>query len=175
MVSLPCAPTCPDAAVIRSRLSSTLAAVHIQRAGSLNDVYERALARPRATAAVLAAFAGIALLASAGGLFSVLSYGVSRRRREFGIRIALGASPAQIHRLVVGDAVVVATLGLAVGAVAAAMLARALASLQYGVKPDDPLSWATVLGVILLTAILASWAPTRSAGRVDPALLLREE
>jgi ABC-type lipoprotein release transport system permease subunit len=75
----------------------------------------------------------------------------------------------------VTDAFVVATLGLAVGAVAAAMLARALASLQYGVRPDDPLSWSTVLGLILLTAILASWAPARSAGRVDPALLLREE
>ncbi len=175
MVSLRCAPTCPDAAVIRSRLSSTLAAAQIQRAGSLNDVYERALARPRASAGILMAFAVIALLASAGGLFSVLSYGVSRRRREFGIRTALGASPAQIRRLIVGDALVVAALGLIFGAVAAALLAHALASLQYGVRPDDPLSWSTVLGLILLTAILASWAPARSAGRVDPALLLREE
>jgi predicted permease len=175
MVSLRCAPSCPDAAVIRYHLSSTLPASQIQRARPLGDVYERELARPRASAAVLMAFAVIALLASAGGLFSVLSYGVSRRRREFGIRTALGASPAQIRRLVVGDAVLVATLGLAVGAVAAAMLARALASLQYGVKPGDPVSWSIVLGLILLTAILASWAPARSAGRVDPALLLREE
>jgi predicted permease len=175
MVSLRCAPACPDGAVIRYRLSSTLAAVQIQRADSLNDVYERALARPRASAAILVAFAVIALSASAGGLFSVLSYGVSRRRREFGIRTALGASPAQIRRMIVGDAVLVATIGLAIGAVAAAMLARALAALQYGVRPDDPFSWSVVLGLVLLTVILASWAPARSAGRVDPALLMREE
>ncbi len=175
MVSLRCASTCPDAAVVRYRLASTLAAVQVHSARPLDDVYDRELARPRAAAAVLVTFAAIALSACAGGLFSVLSYGVSRRRREFGIRTALGASPAEIRRVVLGDAVLVATMGLAIGTVAAAMLARALASLQYGVRPDDPLSWSAVLGLILLTAVLASWAPARSAGRVDPALLLREE
>ena len=115
---------------------------------ALEDVIlRRARATPRHSGLGFA-FAGIAVLAAAGGLFSVLSYAVSRRRREFGIRTALGASPVQIRRLVLRDGMSVALTGIAIGAVSAWSLARALASLQYGVTITDPVSWALVLGLL---------------------------
>jgi len=175
MVSLRCEPSCPQAAVIRHRLASTHPAVKVQDAGPVERAYAAELARPRAAAALAVAFAAVAVLAAAGGLFSVLSYAVSRRRREFGIRAALGASPNQIRRVVLRDGLLVATTGLAIGSLLAAALARGLASLQYGVTPYDPLSWAIVLGLIALTALGACWGPARAAARLDPQLLLREE
>jgi putative ABC transport system permease protein len=175
MVSLRCVPACPDPAVIRYRLAVSHPAVRVQRAQPLGERYESQLARPRAAAAVLGAFAAIALVAAVGGLFSVLSYTVSRRRREFGIRTALGASPGDIRGVVFRDALGVAVFGLTIGVWMAAALARALASLQYGVGPADPLSWSVVFGLIPVTAILAAWRPALVAGRADPSALLREE
>ena len=133
------------------------------------------LARPCAAAALAVTFATIAVVAAAGGLFSVLSYAVSRRRREFGVRAALGASRRQIRGVVLRDALVVAASGLAIGSFFAAMLARALASIQYGVTPADPVSWSLVLVLIVLTTAVASWGPARAAATLDPLVLLREE
>ena len=175
MVSLRCGPSCPQAATIRRRLASTHPTVKVQDAGPLERAYSAQLVRPRAAAALAVTFAAVAVLAAAGGLFSVLSYAVSRRRREFGIRAALGASPNQIRRVVLRDGLLVATTGLAIGSLLAAALARGLASLQYGVTPYDPLSWAIVLGLIALTVLGACWRPARAAARLDPQLLLREE
>ena len=154
MASLRCEPGCPDAAVIRQRLASSHPAVTVQDASPLDRKYAAQLARPRAAAALALAFASIALLAAAGGLFSVLSYAVSRRRREFGV---------------------VAASGLAVGSLFGAAFARALASLQYGVTPLDPLSWSLVVGMVAVTIAAASWAPARAAATLDPLVLLRQE
>ena len=120
-------------------------------------------------------FAAIGVVAAAGGLFVVLSYAVGRRRREFGVRAALGASRAEIRRVVLRDAVLVATAGVAIGSLFAAALARGLSSLQYGVTPGDPLSWSLVIVVIASTTGLASWGPAAAAARLDPLVLLREE
>jgi len=175
MVSLRCGPNCPEAAVIRYRLASTHPSLKVTDAGPVERFYAAQLARPRATAALAVAFAAVAILAAAGGLFSVLSYAVSRRRREFGIRAALGASPDQIRRLVLRAGLLVAAIGLAIGSLLAAALARVLASLQYGITTYDPLSWSIVLGVIVLTTVGACWGPARAAGRLDPQMLMREE
>ena len=175
MVSLRCVPGCPDVAVIRNRLASSHPAVRVQRAALAERNYAAQLAPPRAAAAMALTFAAIAVIAAAGGLFSVLSYGVNRRRREFGIRTALGASPRQIRRVVFGDGLIVAVTGVAIGSLAGAALARGLSSLQYGVTPGDPVSWLLVLGVVCLTTMLASWRPARAAARMDPLVMLREE
>jgi predicted lysophospholipase L1 biosynthesis ABC-type transport system permease subunit len=175
MVSIRCEPGCPDAAVIRHRLASTHPGVRVQRAEPIEVRYAAELARPRAAAALAVTFASIAVIAAAGGLFSVLSYSVGRRRREFGIRTALGASVRQIRSGVLRDALLVSTSGLAIGSLFAATLARALASVQYGVTPGDPLSWSIVLGLIALTTIVASWGPARAAATSDPLVLLRDE
>ena len=137
--------------------------------------YARQLARPRASAALAATFAAIAVIAAAGGLFSVLSYAVSRRRREFGIRAALGASRREIRRVVLREAAVITGIGLVLGTVCAAWLARGLASLQYGITPGDPVTWSMVLVLLALTTLAASWVPATAAARLDPLVLLREE
>ena len=175
MMSLRCAGSCPNAALIRQRIVATVPAVHVVDVRALEDVYFEQLAQPRAVAALGFAFAGIAILAAAGGLFSVLSFAVSRRKREFGIRVALGASPVQIRYVVLRDGLIVALTGVAIGTVAAVPLTRALASLEYGVAISDPVSWALVLGFIGFTTLAASWRPARQAMRVDPVVLLREE
>ncbi len=138
-------------------------------------MYFEQLAQPRAVAALGFTFAAIAVLAAAAGLFSVLTYAVGRRKREFGIRSALGASPAQIQTLVMRDGLLVALTGVAIGSVAAWSLARAIASFQYGVSLSDPSTWLVVLAVIAVTTIAASWRPARSATRVSPVLLLKDE
>ena len=177
MVSVRCGSPalCPDAAVVRQRLGAAHPAVRPVEVQPLDEAYLEQLARPRAAAALGFAFAVIAVVAAASGLFSVLSYAVGRRRREFGIRAALGASPAQMRSFVLRGGLAVASIGIAVGGVAAILLGRALSSLQYGVTLWDPVSWVTVLGVLALTTLLAMWRPARQAMRVDPVTLLRED
>jgi predicted permease len=175
MVSLRCDSRCPDPARIRHRLAATHPAVQVQDAGPVEAAYTAQLARPRAAAALAATFAVIAVIAAAGGLFSVLSYAVGRRRREFGIRSALGASRHEIRSGVLRDGLVVGAAGVTLGAVFAATFARVLASVQYGVTTADPVTWTIVLGLIALTTLAASWGPARSASRLDPLILLRDE
>jgi ABC-type antimicrobial peptide transport system permease subunit len=120
-------------------------------------------------------FAFVAVLAGAGGLFSVLSYAVGRRRREFGIRAAMGAPPAQLRRLVFRDGLRIAAVGLALGVITAWALSRSLAALVFGVTPFDPLVWSSVVAVIGSATILAAWRPALAAMRSDPLSLLRED
>ena len=175
MMSLRCATSCPDDAVVRHRIAQAQPRAPVNEVRELDDIYFEQLARPRASAALAFAFAAIALIAAAGGLFSVLSYAVGRRRREFGIRTALGATPAQIRRVVLQDGLQVAVVGIALGTIAAWSLGRGLRSLQYGVSTSDPVSWAIVLGVLTMTILAASWRPARDAVRADPLALLRED
>lgn len=166
---------CLDATLLRQRLAAGHPGVRVMSARTLDAAYSRELARPRATAALAFAFAVTALLAAAAGLFSVLSYSIARRRRELGIRIAFGASPAAVRRLVLRDGLLITLTGTAIGAVGGLSLARVLASLQYGATMNDPVSFAFVVAVVAVTVAVASWHPTRNAARTDPASLLREE
>jgi predicted permease len=170
-----CAPQCPAEAVLRKAIADTVPRATVSQVAMIADAYREELARPRATAALASTFAFIAVLAAAGGLFSVLTYAVAGRRREFGIRTAIGASPRQIRGLVYRDAAMVTIGGTILGIAASAASARALAALQYGVRAWDPWSWATVLVLLALTTILACWRPARVASRVDPVELLRAE
>ena len=140
----------------------------------LLNAYTEQFARPRAASALGFAFAVVSLAATAGGLFSVLSYAVGRRRREFGIRVAMGARPNEIRHLVLGDGLRVAAAGLALGAASAWMLSRAIATLAFGVTIGDPLVWVITIGVVGVTTLLAAWRPAVTAMRTDPLILLRE-
>jgi len=175
MMSIRCGDPCPNPALVRQRLTTAHPAIRVHEVRSLDAVYFEQLARPRAAAALGFTIAAIATLAAAGGLFGVLSYAVGRRRREFGIRAALGASPTQIRQAVVREGALVAIAGVAIGVAAAAALGRALASLQYGVTAADPVSWLLVIGVIVCTIAIASWRPARVAMRLDPLVALRED
>jgi len=175
MVSVRCAAACPSIPVLRRRLEAIQASLRINNVARLEDAYAEQLARPRAAAGFGGAFAVVAVLTAAGGLLSVLTYAVGRRRREFGIRTALGASPAEIRRLVLRDGLLVTAIGVAVGAGGAWALSRVIASLEYGVSSRDPMTWTIVLVAIGATALVACWRPARQAMRVDPVILLREE
>ncbi|MFI5179094.1 MAG: FtsX-like permease family protein, partial [Vicinamibacterales bacterium] len=175
MMSIRCAGACPDGAVVRQKILATAPDANIVTLGPLDDVYDQQLAPPRAAATLTTTFAAIAMLAAAGGLFSVLSFAVGLRRREFGVRVALGAAPASIRNLVLGDGLTVAIAGFAIGALAAWALGRALASFEYGITAHDPSSWALVAGLVAITVLGAAWLPARRAMKIDPISLLRQE
>jgi len=125
--------------------------------------------------ALLAAFAAMALMVASIGLYGVMSYVVSLRRREFGIRIAVGASRGAVLGLVLRQAGKLAALGIAIGLAAAAMLGRLIASLLYGVKPFDVATVAIVSAVLAIVALMASYLPARRAAQADPMDSLRYE
>jgi putative ABC transport system permease protein len=127
----------------------------------------------RATLWVAAALAGAALALTAIGIFGVMSYTATQRINEFGIRMALGAQPSDLRALVLREGLSAAGAGVLLGAAAAAMLARALSGLLYGVSPADPLTFAAVTVLLLAVALLACWLPVRRAARVDPIAALR--
>jgi putative ABC transport system permease protein len=175
MMSAGCAAACPDTARIRQQLTASHPAIRVNDVRTLDSAFAEHLARPRAAAALAFAFAFIAVIAAASGLFSVLSYAVGRRRREFGIRAAVGASPVQLGQVVLFEGAVMTAAGIALGSIGAIALGRALSSLQFGVTASDPVSWALVIGVLALIAFVACWRPARNAIRTDPVVLLREE
>lgn len=174
-VGLRCATRCPDEATIRERVRAINPNAIVYSVQPLQAAYAEMLSRPRAASALGFAFAVVSLVAAAGGVFSVLSYAVGRRRREFGIRVAMGAQASEIRRLVLGDGLSVAAAGLALGAVLAWMLSRAIVTLAFGVTIGSPLVWATTIAVVGAATLLAAWRPAVTAMRADPLILLRDE
>ena len=142
------------------------------------EVVSASMSAQRLTMILLGAFASLALMLAAVGIYGVLSYSVKQRVQEIGIRMALGADRGNVLRLLIGQGLGLAIAGVAVGAVAALILARLLASfsqLLYGVTPGDPLTFATVSLVLMGTAFLACYIPARRATRIDPMQALRSE
>jgi predicted permease len=161
----------PLRAVVRAADPSVpVAALH-----PLSEVVAGALATPRLAGTVLALFAVLALVLSAVGLFGVLDYVVSQRTSEIGVRLALGAGPAEVRRLVLGSGLRLSTMGAVIGCLGALALTRLIASLLHDVHPRDPLTFALVPALLLLVAALASFLPARRAMRVDPVAALRSE
>lgn len=142
--------------------------------GTVEDAFTDAVAQPRLVLTVLAILAGLGLLLAAAGLYGVLSYLVTLRMREFGVRLALGARPESVFRLIVRYGVALTGVGLLVGGVAAVFLVRLMQSVLYEVEPSDPFALSAVALVLVATAVAACWRPARRAMRVDPVSLLRE-
>ena len=142
---------------------------------TLNYYYTRSMARTSFTLMILAIAAGMALLVGAVGLHGVIAYSVVLRRREIGVRMALGAQKRDALKLVVGDGLIMTLLGIGIGIGAALGLTHFLSSLLYGVKPADPLTFAAVSFFLMIVAFFASYAPGRAAAKVDPARTLRNE
>lgn len=175
MLSIRCGRGCPSTALIRQQIALAHPTVEAVDVRQLDDVYLAQLARPRAAAALGVVFSGVALLAAAGGLFAVLSYAVGRRRRELGIRAALGATPWRVGGLVLRESVLVGCAGILLGSVLGAAGSRAMGAILYGGSGVDLPSEVLVVAVLACTLAAASWRPARSASRSDPARLLREE
>ena len=142
---------------------------------TLEDVARDATSRHRFRAVLVMAFAGLALLLAMIGLFGVLSYTVQQRIREFGVRRALGATPGDVLRLVAGSAARVIGLGAVVGLALAALSSQLIVSMLFGVQPLDPVTFASVVFVLVITAALSIAAPAWRAIRVDPVVALRTE
>jgi ABC-type antimicrobial peptide transport system permease subunit len=119
--------------------------------------------------------AAVALSLAAIGLYGLLAFLVALRNNEIGVRIALGARPGQVQRLVVGGALRLAGFGLLLGVVGTALSARVLRGLLYGVAPWDPAAYAGSVLLLVAVAGLAGWIPARRAARVDPVVVMREE
>lgn len=147
----------------------------IARVLSLEQVVAGSMAQPRLTWLLLALFAGLATLLSAIGVYGVMSYSVTLRTREIGIRMALGATPGHILKLIVGQGMVLVLIGMVLGVAGTIALGRILASLLYGVGAGDPRAIGAVsLGLALVT-LVACWLPARRAARVNPLVAMRNE
>ena len=139
------------------------------------EYISRSLARPRFNALLLSIFAGTALVLTAIGIYGVMAYLVNQGTRELGIRLALGATPALILRMVVSQGMVVALIGVAIGLGGAFMLTHLMKTLLFGVNAYDPLTFVAIPVLLAGIALLASWLPARRAARIDPTISLRSE
>jgi ABC-type antimicrobial peptide transport system permease subunit len=135
----------------------------------------RATAQNRFRAMLLTAFALAALLLAAIGIYGVLSFAVTVRTREMGIRIALGAERGSVQWLVLGEGLALVGLGIVIGLAGAFAGARVLRTFLFDLTPSDPLTYISIVVVLVVTAVLASWIPGLRASRVDPVIALRAE
>ena len=142
---------------------------------ALDDVVARSLVRPRVATTALTLFAAAALLLAATGVYGVVAYGVSQRRAEFGVRLALGAEPGDVVRLVLRQSLTMVVTGVLAGAALSVPLSSALGSLLFGVSPGDPLTLAAVAAVLVAAGMAASYLPARRGTRIDPVTALRAE
>jgi predicted permease len=142
---------------------------------TLSSAVGEAVARPRLLTTLLALFGILGLAIGGIGLYGVLAYFVTQRRREIGVRVALGADSGNVLRMVVGRGLWLAAAGIVAGLVGAAILTRFMKSVLYGVGSTDPVTFAGVAVVLIAVAFLASWIPARRAARVDPLIAMRAE
>ena len=151
------------------------AGVPVVRLRNMDSVFAESIRRPRLLAQLLGAFAGLALLLAAIGTYGLLSYMVTERRREIGIRLALGAAPSHVLTQIVQQGLRVVALGVAIGLGGALVVNRLMASLLFGVQPTDLVTMVVVVATIAAVALVASWLPAWRASRLDPNVVLRNE
>lgn len=142
---------------------------------TLEQARSDSMASPRVTASLLAIFAGLALLIAAAGIGGIMALTVSQRTREIGIRMALGARPWNVMRMVLGQGMLLAALGVGIGIVGAFALARLLKTLLFEVAPNDPFTFVSVAATLVVAAAVAGFLPARRAASIDPMVALRSE
>jgi putative ABC transport system permease protein len=161
----------PTARAIITNLDSQLPITKVQM---MDAVISASVGQPRLLSALTGVFGALAGLLAMVGIYGVTSYNVRRQRREHGIRLALGANPGVVQRLIVRRGAVTALVGIAIGLAGALLLTRTLQSMLNDVKPTDPAIYAGIGAVVLFVSLVACYAPARWAGRVDPAAVLRD-
>jgi predicted permease len=142
---------------------------------TLDEMVAGSVSAPRFRTFLASTFALLALLLAMAGIYGVMSYVVTQRTQELGLRMALGAAASDVARIVLGRAAVLAAIGLALGALLSAAASRLLENMLFGLKPSDPATWAMVLAAVACIALLAAAGPAWRAARIDPMVALREE
>jgi putative ABC transport system permease protein len=163
------------APAVRTTLRQAEPSILIYDSASMEELIGHETARPRFTGWLMAIFAGIALTLAVIGIYGVVSYSVSRRAREIGVRIALGADRPQVLRMIVGSGMGLVVVGPLLGTGAALALTRLIGTLLYGVTPSDPLTYSVAALTLAVAALMACLMPALRAARIDPAVTLRNE
>jgi predicted permease len=169
------APLTGLSSVVERVVRETDPTVPIVRLRNMDSVFAESIRRPRLLAQLTAGFAGLALLLAAVGTYGLLSYTVAERRREIGIRLALGSDRASVLAQVMKQGLVLTSLGILVGLAGSFVSTRLLSSLLFGVQSTDPTTMAAVMATIAVVAMVACWLPAWRASRLDPMVALRDE
>jgi ABC-type antimicrobial peptide transport system permease subunit len=162
-----------SADLLRDTIHAIDADMPVENIRTLDDLRDTFLATPRLTATLLAIFAGLALFVTITGIAGVIATSVSERTQEFGIRMALGAEPSSVLRMVLGQGMALVLIGLALGVGGSLFFARVLAGLLFEIEPTDPFTFLSVAIVLLAVAAAACFIPARRATRVAPMVALR--
>lgn len=142
---------------------------------NLQDLVDTAVSPRRFVVMLLAGFSAFALVLASLGIYAVVSYSVSQRKREIGIRMALGARAGEVQARIVRQTLLLAAVGIGLGMAGSWGLARTMQSLLFGLTAGDPITFAGMLGVLTTVALMAGYLPARRASRIDPATILRAE
>ena len=161
--------------VVERAVRQTDPRVPVGRVRTMDEILSGSVALQRLVTVLLVVFASLAAVLAAIGIYGVMSYVVAQRRHEIGVRIALGAVPREVHRLVIGRGMGLAAAGIAIGLALSAALTRLLKSQLYGVTPADPATYLAVTVLVAAVALAACYLPARRAARVDPMVALRAE
>jgi ABC-type antimicrobial peptide transport system permease subunit len=160
---------------VREAIAATYASAIVLKMQTVEEVFGNLTAERRFQAWLMAAFALAALLLSAVGIYAIVHFTVSQRTREFGVRIAMGATRQDLFGLVVGQGLRLPALGVAAGLAGAFGVTRVIEHLLFQISPTDPVTFGGVAGLLMIVALLACWIPARQATRIDPLTALRCE
>jgi ABC-type antimicrobial peptide transport system permease subunit len=160
---------------INRAMWSVNASLPLASVQTMRDIYDHSLAQASFTLVMLGIAGAMALMLGVIGIYGVISYAVSQKRREIGIRLALGAQPMELQRMFAGQGLALAGIGAVIGLGAAIGLTRLMESLLFGISPLDPVTYTLVPFVLIAAAMLASYLPARRAAAVDPVEALRAE
>jgi putative ABC transport system permease protein len=142
---------------------------------TMHEIRAESVASERLNLTLLSIFAGIALVLAIVGIYGVMSYTVTQRTHEIGIRMAIGAQPRDVFRMVIGQGMTLALIGVGIGLIGAFALTRLMASMLFDIAPTDPVTFAVIAVLLTTVALLACFIPGRRATKVDPVISLRYE